>query len=254
MRRGKKGRKSTRLRAQLAREAAHLMYHEGVKQYLDAKRLAARKLLGQSSARQLRFRPHDLPSNGEIRAALLDLARLAEGPSRTRRLFAMRMIALETMADLDAFSPRLIGSVASGHVRCGSDIDLHVFSDVEDALPRALDRLGWAHRTEQVTIWKDGQLRAFTHVYVDRAFPLELSVYPRRELRMVGRSSTDGKPIDRVSHARLRALIAADHPGLSALHACSTDMPDLEALAAASEQPPAGRYDGLMAELAGGGL
>jgi len=40
--------------------------------------------------------------------------------------FAMRVIALEAMQALERFSPRLIGSVATGHVRRGSDIDLHV--------------------------------------------------------------------------------------------------------------------------------
>ena len=85
------------LRVAIATEAARLMYEEGVKQYFTAKRMAARRLLGRVAGRRLRYRPADLPSNGEIRDALLALAALAEGSGRTRRLFAMRIVALEAM-------------------------------------------------------------------------------------------------------------------------------------------------------------
>src|SRR5262249_32496235 len=76
------------LRATIALEAARLMYEEGVKQYFTAKRIAAKRKLGRSGGKRLRYRPSDLPSNGEIRDALLGLAELAEGSRRTRRLFA----------------------------------------------------------------------------------------------------------------------------------------------------------------------
>ncbi len=57
------------LRAAIAQLAAQIMYGEDVKQYFTAKRLAAKRLLGQTSARGLRYRPRDLPSNGEIKEA-----------------------------------------------------------------------------------------------------------------------------------------------------------------------------------------
>lgn len=88
------------LRAAVAVEAARLMYEEGVKQYFTAKRLAAKRLLGRTGGRRLRYRPMDLPSNGEIRDALLAIAELAEGDARTRRLFAMRVVALRAMRAL----------------------------------------------------------------------------------------------------------------------------------------------------------
>ncbi|HEU4537984.1 MAG TPA: nucleotide-binding enzyme, partial [Polyangiaceae bacterium] len=64
------------LRASLALEAARIMYQEGVKQYFTAKRIAAKRVLGRVGGRRLRFRPQELPSNGEIRDALLHLAEL----------------------------------------------------------------------------------------------------------------------------------------------------------------------------------
>jgi len=49
--------------------------------------------------------------------------------------------ALRLMRLLSRFRPRLIGSVMTGHVRAGSDIDLHLFSDSIDAITDVLDDL-----------------------------------------------------------------------------------------------------------------
>lgn len=234
-------------RQRLAVEAARLMFEEGISQYLDAKRIAARRLLGRSGASRVRFRPADLPSNGEIRAELLAMAALAEGPSRHRRLFAMRAVALQTMGALDAFHPRLIGSVASGHIRRGSDIDLHVFTDVEDALLQALSSLGWGYDLDRVAIQKDGRIQEFLHVYLDRGFPVELSLYPTRQRRITTRSSTDGRPIDRISPGRLRDLIATEHAAQWAAWGGEGEIPGLAE--AVEEGPLPGRFDGLLAEL-----
>ena len=181
------------LRAQIAREAARLMYEEGVKQYFTAKHLACKRMLGKVAGKRARYRPADLPSNGEIRDALLALAQLAEGDLRTRRLFAMRITALEAMRALAPFEPRLIGSVSTGHIRRGSDIDLQVFTPDPDALENHLNALGWAFEREPVTIQKFGEIREYLHFHVVDVFAVELTVYEPRELRFRPRSSTDGK-------------------------------------------------------------
>lgn len=215
------------LRGAIAGEAARLMYEEGVKQYFTAKRLAAKRLFGRVGGRRLRYRPQDLPSNGEIRDALLVLADYAEGAGRTRRLFAMRVVALRAMRALADFEPRLIGSVSTGHIRRGSDVDLHVFTDDEDALIEHLRALGWRWETERVTILKGGEIREFLHVHVRDVFELELTVYERRELRFRPRSSTDGKPTVRVKTAALEALIAAEHAAAWARHLADGTLPEL---------------------------
>ncbi|APR78820.1 Hypothetical protein A7982_04167 [Minicystis rosea] len=199
------------LRAAIAAEAARLMYEEGVKQYFTAKRIAARRLFGRVAGKRMRYRPGDLPGNGEIRDALLYLAEMAEGSRRTRRLFAMRVVALETMRAIAAFEPRLIGSVSTGHIRKGSDIDLQVFTDDDGALEMHLRALRWAFDREPVTIQKFGEMREYLHYHVADVFPVELTVYARRELRFRPRSSTDGKPIVRVTAAGLEALLAREH-------------------------------------------
>jgi hypothetical protein len=155
------------------------------------------------------------------------LADYAEGAGRTRRLFAMRVVALRAMRALGPFSPRLIGSVSTGHIRRGSDIDLHVFTDDEDALLAHLRELGWRWETERVTILKGGEVREFLHVHVQDAFELELTVYALRELRCRPRSSTDGKPIVRVKTAALEALIAAEHAAAWARHLADGTLPEI---------------------------
>ena len=46
----------------------------------------------------------------------------------------------------------------------------------------------------------------YTHIYLQADSPVELSVYPRAELRVVSRSSTDGKPIKRLKLAEVEGL------------------------------------------------
>jgi len=200
------------LREAIAQLAAQIMYGEDVKQYFTAKHLAAKRLLGRTSTRGQRHRSRDLPSNGEIKQALLELVEDIEGDARTRRLFAMRIAAIEAMAELVDFAPRLIGSVATGHVRQGSDIDIHLFADDPEDVIAHVQHLGWTFDVRRVSIMKHGQPREFTHVEVPDVFPLELTVYPPRELRIRPRSSTDGKPIVRLRESAVRALCAREHP------------------------------------------
>lgn len=236
------------LRVAIATEAARLMYEEGVKQYFTAKRMAARRLLGRVAGRRLRYRPADLPSNGEIRDALLALAALAEGSGRTRRLFAMRIVALEAMRAIAPFEPRLIGSVSTGHIRRGSDVDLQVFTDDEDALERHLRGLGWTFERERVTIQKFGEIREYVHFHVADVFPIELTVYARRELRFRPRSSTDGKPIVRVSANMLSALLLREHAEAWARYLADGTIEGMDEVLAEPDDDDAvpGAFDGLL--------
>src|SRR3954452_9421864 len=95
-----------RIRQQIALLAARLMYDREESEYFTAKRKAARQL-----GLEYRFRPHDLPSNAEIRDQIQALANLYEGDRRRDNLRAMRLEALRLMRMLAAFRPRLIGSV-----------------------------------------------------------------------------------------------------------------------------------------------
>src|ERR1700678_975308 len=151
---------NVRLRQAIALEAARLMYERVESEYFTAKHKAARRLCRQW------VKPADLPSNAEIRDQIQTFPRIHEGEQRPRNLRAMRLEALRLMRLLRPFRPRLIGSVMTGHVRQGSDIDLHVFSDSAGLVTDLLEQDGCQYDLERKQVVKHGESRVFTHVHV----------------------------------------------------------------------------------------
>jgi predicted HD phosphohydrolase len=203
------------------------MYSRQESEYYTAKMKAGRRIC------QGWVKPADLPSNVEIRDQIELLARLYEGAARTDNLLAMRLAALAMMRRLAPFRPRLIGSVLTGHVRHGSDIDLHVFADTAEAVTHLLDQDGIAYTVERKQVRKHGEERIFTHVHVGAAsraapvpisrsasarrtyeFPFELTIYAADQAHYVFKSSITGKAIERASVAELEQFLAREYPDL----------------------------------------
>lgn len=197
-----------KLRQAIALEAARLMYERSESEYFTAKRKAAKRLCRGS------LKPEDLPSNAEIRDQVQLFARLHEGDKRTQGLRDMRLEALRLMRLLRPFRPRLIGSVMTGHVRKGSDIDLHVFSDSPRLVTDLLEQAGCQFDLERKQVVKHGESRLFTHIHVYDRFNFELTVYPEDKAHYVFKSSITGKAIERASIAELEALLTREYPGL----------------------------------------
>lgn len=196
-----------RLRRHIAIEAARLMYERIEKEYFTAKRKAAARL-----GVNFRYNPQDLPSNREIRDEVQNLARMFEGEARLEKLRDMRVTALRLMRLLAAFNPRLIGSAMTGHIRKGSDIDIHVFSNETGAITDVLDTYGYAYDIERKRVIKHNIERRFTHIHVAGAYTCELTVYTRDLLNYTFKSSITGKAIEKASIPELEQLIAHEHP------------------------------------------
>ena len=196
----------TKVRRQIAYEAARLMYNRDESEYYRAKWKAARKV------HQGWVKPRDLPSNAEIRDEIQTLARLHEGENRGERLREMRIAALRMMHRLRAFRPRLIGSVLTGHVRRGSDIDIHVFTDALESVVGVLEDEGLSHEVEHKDVFKQGEHRHYVHIHVAAEFPFELTLYPGAEAHIVTKSSVTGKSMERASIAELEQLLADIYP------------------------------------------
>ena len=196
----------SKVRRQIAWEAARLMYWREESEYHRAKMKAARRV-------QIGWvKPADLPSNAEIRDEIQALARLYEGPQpHLDRLHQMRLRALWWMQQLDAFHPRLIGSVLTGHVRQGSDIDLHVFTGSLESVLACVEQTGVGFDVQRKRVVKDGKARTFTHVHLQDVFPIELTVYEAALLGFRFKSSITGKPIERATTAQLGDLIHREH-------------------------------------------
>jgi predicted nucleotidyltransferase len=198
----------SKLRQAIALEAARLMYERTETEYFTAKRKAAKRLCRHS------LKPEDLPSNAEIREQIQLFARLHEGERRTENLREMRLEALRMMRLLRAFRPRLIGSVMTGHVRKGSDIDLHVFCDSPALITDVLEQAGCQYDLERKQVVKHGEARVFTHVHVHDRFNFELTVYPEDKAHYAFKSSITGKAIERASIRELEELLQREYPGV----------------------------------------
>jgi hypothetical protein len=197
-----------KLRQAIALEAARLMYERVESEYYTAKRKAAKRLCRRG------LKPENLPSNAEIRDQIQVFARIHEGDQRTEHLREMRLEALRVMRLLRAFRPRLIGSVMTGHVRKGSDIDIHVFTDSVGLVTDLLQGEGYQFDVERKQVVKHNEARVFTHVHIYDRFNFELTVYPEDKAHYVFRSSVTGKAIERASVRELEELLAREYAGL----------------------------------------
>ncbi|MHB1037187.1 MAG: HD domain-containing protein [Pirellulales bacterium] len=200
---------SDKLRRQIAWEAARLMYVRQESEYYQAKLKAARRICRGW------VKPEDLPSNREIRDQIQVQARLHEGDRRTEKLRDMRIEALRWMRLLRAFRPRLIGSTLTGHVRRGSDIDIHVFTDSLEAVTGTLEQEGIAYDVVRKRVRKHGEERLYTHVHVEDRFTLELTLYAADLAHYMFKSSVTGKAIERASIAEFEQFLAREYPDLA---------------------------------------
>ncbi len=198
----------SKLRRQIAWEAARLMYQRQESEYFQAKQKAARRIYRGW------VKPSDLPSNAEIRDQVQAMARMYEGSARTDRLRDMRLEALRMMGILSSFRPRLIGSVMTGHIRQGSDIDIHVFSDSVEAITAALDYEGMVYDVERKKVMKQGEERRFIHIHVQERFPIELTIYATSLVNYVFKSSITGKAIERATVNELEQFLQREYPGI----------------------------------------
>ncbi len=139
-------------------------------QYLDAKKIASKRLFGK----QLK----NLPSNAEISDELYRISQFQRADEHSQQLYFMRLRAISVMQELQPFSPRLIGSVSTGRIREGSDIDIHIFIDDIAELCNYLDNLSWHYELKEVTIQQQGKLVQYNHIYLQFDYPVELSIYP----------------------------------------------------------------------------
>ncbi len=129
------------------------------------------------------------------------------------------------MRCLRHFRPQLIGSVLTGHVRLGSDIDIHVFSDSTESVAHVLDEQGVVYDVERKRVRKQGEERVFTHIHIHDRFPFELTLYPSAKAHCVFKSSITGKAIERASVAQLERLLEAEYPRLE-LESAVAEMAD----------------------------
>ena len=149
-----------RLRHAIAFEAARLMYDRVESEYFTAKRKPP-----NASAADRSNPPISLPTpKSAIRfspSPALMKANPYRQPPRTCALHASHDAALPP------FQATLIGSVMTGHVRKGSDIDIHLFSDSVGIDRRPARRRRLDIDVERKQVVKHNECRVFTHIHVE---------------------------------------------------------------------------------------
>lgn len=195
-----------KLRRGIIVEAARMMYERRETEYYRAKLKAARRLC------QGWVKPSELPSNAEIRDEIQRMAALFEGDKRFDRLREMRVEALRVMRLLSHCKPKIIGSTFTGHIRQGSDIDIHVFASSVETVTGCLDDEGMDYDVEHKRVRKHGEERMFTHIHIRDRFPIELTLYPTDKVGYIFKSSITGKAMERASLAEFETFLRTEYP------------------------------------------
>ncbi len=140
-------------RQDVAREAARILYNRSVKEYKDAKEMAASSLGSKA-----------LPSNYEVAIELDRLTDELEGSDRQTMLIEMRKIAFELMMALRGLDPVLIGSVWRGTVRKGSDIDIVVYHQAPESVMEKVSTVYEVVGSEHKTFTLEELPRSSVHI------------------------------------------------------------------------------------------
>jgi hypothetical protein len=189
------------LRASIAQLAARLMAEDGVEDYAQAKRKAARQV-GALDTRQM-------PNNDEI-AAALKLYREIYQPGHAAQLRSLRQLALVVMQELAAFNPYLVGSVLTGSAGRYADIHLQLFSDSAKGVEHYLLDRAIRFRGGEARLYAGDMPFSAPVLSFDReGCAIHLTLLSSRELRSQLKTSIAGKPMDRATREAVQALIAA---------------------------------------------
>lgn len=193
------------LREQVAQLAARLIAEDGIQDYAQAKRKAARQLRAEDSL--------CLPNNAEIENALKTYHAIYHPASQKDWVSRMRRHALDTMRLLERFNPHLAGSVLSGTAAAHSDINLLLFSDSAKEVELYLlgkqipyrvgvKRLKFGDEARMVpTVILEGELGMAT---------VEAAILSEAEFRQGPRSPINGRPMAKANSTQLETLIEAD--------------------------------------------
>lgn len=192
------------LRATIAQLAARMLAEGDARTIANARTKAAERL-GAADARAL-------PSNQEIAEALASYQRLFEGDRSRERLRRLRDVALNAMALLAPFSPRLVGPVLSGTATATSPVTLHVFADRAEEVGMFLLERGIQSEHQTRTIRQDPETSVARPVFAFLAgdCPIECVVFPEVGIRQAPLSALDGKPVQRADATALQALQNAE--------------------------------------------
>lgn len=183
------------LRSHIASAAARIMAEDGISDYAQAKKKAARQLgIPDTEA---------LPNNAEIESELRVYQALYQNEELQQRLSELRQKAYEVMQILPQFHPYLTGSVLDGTAGRFADIDILLFTDSAKEVEIFL--LNRQIPYEHVAPRHD-RAEAVLQIALDDA-QANLVIYPTQEERVVFKHR-DGRVRERAKIDAVATLIA----------------------------------------------
>ena len=146
--------------------------------------------------------------------ALLDYQRLFERDSISARTAHLRETALQVMALLESFSPRLHGPVLYGTPLADTAVGLHLHCDETEAVSRHLleRRVPFRLHASQHSQGRATSARWPVFECERRGVALALTVLPRSALRQRPRSTLTGGPVPSIDAQTLK-LRLEENPG-----------------------------------------
>ena len=188
------------LRESIANIAARLMAEDGIEDYAQAKRKAARQA-GAPAARQM-------PTNDEIDEALARYRGLFQH-GHAAQLRELRELALEVMRELDAFNPYLTGSVLRGSAGKYAAIQLQLFCANAKSVEHYLLGRNIRLRSAEISLYAgDMEVRAPVLIFERDGCAIHLTLLSPRDLRLALKIAPGGKPIERAKTDAVEILIA----------------------------------------------
>jgi hypothetical protein len=190
------------MRSRIAHLAARMIAEDGISDYGQAKRKAARQAGAPDS--------RNLPTNVEIEEALRAYQQLYQPQEQAARVQRLRELAVEVMRLLAQFNPHLTGGVLSGNAGRHADVHLQVYTDSLKEMEIFLHNRGVPFRTREVRVWiGDAMQTVPALVLTTSEAEVQVMVLSPNHRRQPLRLSVDGRPLERATLESVETLLAA---------------------------------------------
>jgi hypothetical protein len=193
----------TELRERLAQESARLMIEHGIIDFGLAKRKAAERLAVSTLGA--------LPSNSQIEACLAERQRIFEPDGHADRIARLRRLAVDLMAELAVYEPRLVGPVLAGTATSSSHIELHVFAASAEAVAFTLEHHAYRLTSCQQRYRYGGgrQVQVPGFRFQTEGTTVLTPVFPENGIREAPLSRITLRPMARASRREIMAMLSA---------------------------------------------
>jgi hypothetical protein len=187
-------------RESIAYLAARIMAQDGIEDYAQAKRKAAR----QSGVTQRQW-----PSNDEIAVALKQYRSLYQ-PGHPWRLRELRQLALEVMDQFSEFNPQLTGSVLNGNAGDYATVHIQIFTDNGKSVEHDLINRGVAFSRDELRLYAGAEsFAAPVIIFEFNSVEIRMTLLSMNNQRTHLKTSPEGKPFERAGRAAVASLIDA---------------------------------------------